>query len=89
MNFEIKTPALLRAMQLVESAMDELDVGTADIKNVNAKLNGARTIQNIVKSDVATRLAATRIHASEAKMIEVRPTAPQAITDRSEVAKAA
>jgi hypothetical protein len=85
MNFQSKASEDLEyARTLVKQAMDGLDSGAADIKLVNAKLNGARTMQNIVKTDMAARLNAPKIHAQEAKMVEARPQV--VLTDQSKAA---
>lgn len=64
--FEITTPVLLRAMENFEAATD----GTVEHQEAMRHIAAGRGLVSVVGQELKVRLAAPRIAAAEAKLIE-------------------
>jgi hypothetical protein len=80
--FEVITPKLVRACDVVELAIDGLLDGSMDTKVAGHLITGAGRLTQAVGTEVKVRIAAPRIHASEAKQIEGRVVDPPGKTVR-------
>lgn len=70
MTFQIKTPLLQRSVDLIESAMAGIQDGSVEGRTAGLMISGARGLQSAVAGDIKVRIAAPRILAQEAKLVE-------------------
>lgn len=71
MSYEVETPALRRAMSLLDHAADGLESGSLEARQANHLAMNARARVSVVGMDIKARLAAPKITSQEAKLIEL------------------
>lgn len=70
MSYEVKTPVLIEAIDVARHIVKGIKDGSLEIKEANALNGAARQMTAAVSADVRARLAAPKIHAHEARLVE-------------------
>jgi hypothetical protein len=70
MSYEVKTPALIEAIDIARDVARQVKGGTMEAKDASILNNAAGKIVSAVSADVRARLAEPKIRAYEAKLIE-------------------
>lgn len=68
--YEVRTPLLLESVEAARAVIRGVQTGEIDVATATRILSGARALQQAVAIDVKARLAAPKIAAQEAKLIE-------------------
>lgn len=70
MSYEIKTPMLIEAADAARAVIAGISTGTMDPREAREINSAAAKLISVVSTDVKARLAAPKITAHEAKLIE-------------------
>jgi hypothetical protein len=68
--YEIKTPLLAESVEAARAVIAGMQTGEMEPAVASRVLSGARVLQAAVATDIKARLAAPKIAAQEAKLIE-------------------
>ena len=72
MTYEVKTPLLMESVEAARAVISGVQTGAMEAGIATRVLSGARVLQSAVSTDIKARLAAPRIAAQEAKLVESR-----------------
>ncbi len=86
-GYEIRTPLLVESVEAARAVIHGVQSGEMEASTATRVLSGARVLQTAVSTDIKARLAAPKIAAQEAKLIEAG--SPDRIADNSASAPAA
>lgn len=70
MSYEIRTPLLIESVEAARAVITGVQTGQMEAATATRVLSGARVLQTAVSTDIKARLAAPKIAAQEAKLIE-------------------
>jgi hypothetical protein len=70
MPFEVKTPALIEAIELARAAAEGVQTGRMERGDATVLNTAAGRMINAVGNEIKARLAAPKIAAQEAKLVE-------------------
>lgn len=70
MSYEVKTPLLCESVEAARAVIRGVQTGEMEAATATRVLSGARVLQTAVSTDIKARIAAPRIAAQEARMIE-------------------
>jgi hypothetical protein len=70
MSYEIKTPLLIESVEAARAVITGVQNGEMEPATAMRILSGARVLQSAVAADIKARLAAPKIAAQEAKLID-------------------
>lgn len=70
MSYEIRTPIISESVEAARVAIAGIQDGSLEPRNAAIVISGARALQSAVATDIKARLAAPRIAAQEAKLID-------------------
>lgn len=70
MSYVIKTPLLAESVDVIRRAIAGLESGAIEPRPAGQMISGARAFQTAISTDIKARLAAPRIAAQEARLIE-------------------
>lgn len=70
MTYAVSTPLLLESVDAARSVIDGVQSGAMEAMTATRVLAAARVLQTAVSTDIRARLAAPKIAAQEAKLIE-------------------
>jgi hypothetical protein len=86
-EFHIRTPALIESVEIARDVLAGIRSGEIDPRSALLQLLVSRVIQAAVGGDLKVRVAAPRILAQEAKLVEERSkTTPHHVEDKRESA---
>lgn len=87
MAYDIQTPLLLESVDAARAVIRGVQTGEMEVATATRVLSGARVLQAAVVADIKARLAAPRIAAQEAKLIDA--AGPERIAGPKSSAQAA
>lgn len=70
MTYEIKTPLVAESVVAVRAAITGIQDGSLEPRHAGILVNGAKALQSAVSTDIKARMAAPKIAANEAKLLE-------------------
>ena len=88
MTYEIKTPIVQESVIAARAAISGIQNGVLEPRHAAVMVSGARALQSAVATDIRARMAAPRIAAQEAQLIEAtKEDEPAKLPDRSKTTK--
>ena len=69
-TYEITTPLIAKSVEAARAAIAGIQDGSLEPRHAAILISGARAFQNAVSTDIKARIAAPKISAQEAKLIE-------------------
>ena len=81
MTYQITTPIVQESIDAARSAIMGLQNGSLEPRHASVIVGAARTLQSAVSTDIKARIAAPKIAAQEAKLIEAEQAARQITTN--------
>lgn len=70
MSYEVRTPLLVESVEAARAVIAGVQTGEMEAQTATRVLSGARVLQSAVSTDIKARLAAPKIAAQEARLIE-------------------
>lgn len=70
MIYEIKTPLIMESVEAARAAIEGIQDGSLEPRHASILISGARSFQSAVSTDIKARMAAPKIAAQEAKLID-------------------
>jgi hypothetical protein len=68
--YEVKTPLLVESVDAARAVIRGVQTGEMEAATATRVLSGARVLQSAVSTDIKARIAAPKIAAQEAKLVE-------------------
>jgi hypothetical protein len=85
MTYEIRTPIVSESVEAARAAIAGIQSGALEPRHAAIMISGARALQSAVATDIKARIAAPKIAAQEALLIEQAHEQAK-IDDRSKTA---
>lgn len=70
MAYEIRTPIVAESVEAARAAITGIQSGALEPRHAAIMISGARALQSAVSTDIRARIAAPKITAQEALLIE-------------------